>query len=72
MCLGGGGGDKFHQIKNNNPHVKIKFSILPYLLLFNPTFKCMQVLVKAMNLNTFRLQVYFAFPLIKRVRVAIS
>ena len=58
--MGGGGGsgergNKFHQIKNNNPHVKIKFSILPNLFLFNPTFKCMQVLVIAKNLNTFRL-----------------
>ena len=50
---GGGGGNKFHQIKNNNPYVKIKFSILPNLFLFNPTFKCMQVLVKAKTLNTF-------------------
>ena len=48
MCVGGGGGggeeeegDKFHQIKNNNPHVKIKCSILPNLFLFKPTFKCM-------------------------------
>ena len=73
---GGGGrrrrGNKFHQIKNNNPHVKIKCSILPNLFLFKPTFKCMQVLVKAKNLNTFIFHIEFAFPLIKRVRVAIS
>ena len=72
MCVCGGGGGKFHQIKNNNPHVKIKLSILPNLFLVNPTFKCMQVLVKAKNLNTFKFHVYFAFPPIKRVRVAIS
>ena len=75
MCVGGGGeeeGGKIHQIKNNNPHVKIKCSILPNLFLFKPTFKCMQVLVKAKNLNTFILLIEFAFPLIKRVRVAIS
>ena len=70
MCVWGGGGggggggrgggrrgNKFHQIKNNNPHVKIKFSILPKLFLFNPTFKCMQVVVKAKNLSTFRLHI---------------
>ena len=62
MCgRGGGGGEeaynKFHQIKNNNAHVKNKFSILPNLFLFNPTFKCMQVLVKAKNLSTFRLHI---------------
>ena len=60
VCAGGGGGvggDKFHQIKNNNPHVKIRFSVLPNLFLFNPTFKCMQVLVKAKNWNTFRLHI---------------
>ena len=51
-------GNKFHQIKNNNPHVKIKFSILPNLFLFNPPFKCMQVLVKPKNLNTFILHVH--------------
>ena len=49
------GRDKCHQIKNNNPHVKIRFSVLPNLFLFNPTFKCMQFLVKAKNLNTFDL-----------------
>ena len=54
---GGRRGNKFHQIKNNNPHVKIKFSILPNLFLFKPTFKCMQVLVKAKNLSTFRLHI---------------
>ena len=41
-CVRGGEagreGNKFHQIKNNNPHVKIKFSILPNLFLFNPNF----------------------------------
>ena len=61
VCGGGGGrgrrGNKFHQIKNNNPHVKIKFSILPNLFLFNLPFKCMQVLVKAKNLNTFILHI---------------
>ena len=60
-CVGVGGGrrrgNKFHQIKNNNPHVKIKFSVLPNLFLFNPAFKCMQVLVKAKNLNTFILHI---------------
>ena len=50
-------GNKFYQIKNNNPHVKIKFSILPNLFLFNLPFKCMQVLVKAKNLNTFILHI---------------
>ena len=54
---GGGRGNKFHQIKNNNPHVKIKFSILPNLFLFNLPFKCMQVLVKAKYLNTFILHI---------------
>ena len=48
----GGRGNNFHQIKNNNPHVKIKFSILPNLFLFNPTLKCLQVLVKAKKLET--------------------
>ena len=53
MCVWGGGGggggrrrrrgNKFHQIKNNNPHVKIKCSILLNLFLFKQTFKCMQV-----------------------------
>ena len=85
VCGGGGGvgggrrrrrrrGNKFHRIKknNNNPHVNIKCSILPNLFLFKPTFKCMQVLAKAKNLNTFILHSEFAGPLIKRVRVAIS
>ena len=43
MWGGGGGGrgedeegNKLHQIKNNNPHIKIKFSILPNLFLFKP------------------------------------
>ena len=57
VCVRGEGGYKFHQVKNNNLHVKIRFSVLPNLFLFNPIFKCMQVLVKAKNLNTFRLHI---------------
>ena len=79
MCVWGGGvegeeeeGESIPSIKNNNPHVKIKCSILLNLFLFKVTIKCMQVRVKAKNLNTFILHIEFAFPLIKRVRVAIS
>ena len=71
VCGGRGvGGNKFHQVKNNNPHVKIRFSVLPNLFLFNPTFKCMQVLVKVKNLTHLDYTFDLHFLLIKRVRVA--
>ena len=57
MCVWGGGGgeregrgNKFHKIENNL-HAKNYVFLLTPLFLFNPTFKCLQVLVKAKKLG---------------------